>query len=89
MRQSPGYEDHKHHTHVCKLDKALYGLKQVPWAWHARLSMKLYELGFNSLKADTSLSILRRSGFIIHILIYVDDIIIASSSSKATDKLIQ
>ncbi|RVW65072.1 Retrovirus-related Pol polyprotein from transposon RE1 [Vitis vinifera] len=32
MEQPPGYVDHRHPLHVCKLKKALYGLKQAPRA---------------------------------------------------------
>ena len=30
VEQPPGFEDHQHPNHVCKLKKALYGLKQAP-----------------------------------------------------------
>jgi hypothetical protein len=55
MKQPPGYEDKEKPSYVCKLDKALYGLKQAPRAWYARLSKKLFDLGFRNSKADTSL----------------------------------
>jgi len=74
MRQPPGYTDPSAPpSYVCKLDKALYGLKQAPRAWYSRLSTKLHELGFKASKADTS----------IFVLIYVDDIIVASSAQNA------
>ncbi|KAK1573098.1 hypothetical protein QYE76_008309 [Lolium multiflorum] len=89
MRQPPGYEDMGKTNYVCKLDKALYGLKQAPRAWYSRLSSKLVSLGFLSSKSDTSLFIYRKSGVTIFMLIYVDDIIVASSSQQATDALLQ
>jgi hypothetical protein len=89
MRQPPGYEDPRNPEAVCKLDKALYGLKQAPRAWYSQLSGKLQELGFHSSKADTFLFIYQKNGVSIFLLIYVDDIIVASSSLAAIDVLLQ
>jgi hypothetical protein len=88
MRQPPGYEDKVHPHHLCKLDKALYGLKQAPRASYSRLSDKLQQLGFVPSKADISLFFYNRGKHIIFILVYVDDIIVASSSTEATDALV-
>ena len=80
MRQPPGYENKKTPHYVRKLDKALYGLKQAPRAWYSRLSSQLSHLGFVASKAGTSLFIYNKATTIIFVLIYVDDIIVASSS---------
>lgn len=88
MRQAPGYEDLRQPNYICKLDKALYGLKQAPRAWYARLSSKLQEIGFVPSRADTSLFFYRRGDVTIFLLIYVDDIIVVSSSEKATKNLL-
>jgi histone deacetylase 1/2 len=84
MQQPPGYEDKLHPNCVCKLDKALYGLKQAPRAWYSRLCHKLEQLGFISSKGDTSLFFYRKGNITIFVLVYVDDIILASSSQEAT-----
>lgn len=89
MKQPQGFEDSKNPGHICKLKKVLYGLKQAPKAWHSRLTSKLQQLGFTSSKSDASLFIFNHGGVTIYMLIYVDDIIIVSSSSSATDKLVQ
>jgi histone deacetylase 1/2 len=89
MRQPPGYEDPHAPYHVCKLDKSLYGLKQAPRAWFAKLSSKLQELDFSPSKADTSLFIYNKSGITIFVLVYVDDIIVTSSSTRAIYALLQ
>jgi histone deacetylase 1/2 len=88
MRQPPGFEDSSRMGHVCKLDKALYGLKQAPRMWYSRLSIKLQSLGFSASKADTSLFFYNKGGVSIFMLIYVDDIVVASLSEKATDALL-
>lgn len=79
MRQPPGYEDAMLIGYVCKLDKALYGLKEAPQAWFSRLSKKLYDLGFQGSKADTSLFFYNKGDLTIYVLTYVDDIIVTSS----------
>jgi hypothetical protein len=89
IRQPPDYDDKTKQNYVCKLDKALYGLKQAPRAWYSRLSIKLQSLGFHTSKTDTSLFFFNRGGVTIFVLIYVDDIIVVSSTHSATWVLLQ
>jgi hypothetical protein len=70
------------------LQRALYGLKQSPRAWYARLSDRLHQLGFIASKADTSLFIFAHQGVVIYMLVYVDDIVLAGSSSSAIERLV-
>jgi hypothetical protein len=88
MRQPPGYESSEHPNFVCKLDNAIYGLKQASWAWYSKLSSKLRMMGFVPSKGDTSLFFLRVKDVTVYVLVYADDIIVASSSSKATAALL-
>jgi hypothetical protein len=88
MKQPPGFEDFAHPEYICKLDKSLYGLKQALRAWFSRLSTTLLALVFLASKVDMSLFIFNKGGIKIYFLIYVDDIIIISSSSVAIDRLI-
>jgi histone deacetylase 1/2 len=76
-------------NYVCKLDKALYGLKQAPCAWCAWLYGKLEALKFVPSKADTSLFYYRRGMLVMFVLVYVDDIIVASSSYEAMGALLK
>jgi hypothetical protein len=46
-------------------------------------------LGFTPSKGDTSLFFLRDQQVTIFLLVYVDDIIVASSSQEATNALIK
>jgi histone deacetylase 1/2 len=89
MRQPPGFENPNAPNYICKLDKALYGLKQAPRAWYSRLGTKLCDLGFVPLKIDTSLFLFNKEGITIFLLIYVDDIIVTSSSNYAISALLQ
>jgi hypothetical protein len=88
MRQPPGYEDKKTPHYLCKLDKALYGLKQAPRASYSRLSVKLKTLGFTTSKADSSLFFYSDNKCTMFVLVYVDDIFVASSSSVFPDTLV-
>jgi histone deacetylase 1/2 len=89
MKQPPGFESGTNSHLVCKLDKASYGLKQAPRAWYSRLSSKLISLGFRASKSDMSLFINRKSGVVIYMLIYVDDIIVTASSEGAVAALLR
>jgi hypothetical protein len=89
MKQLTRYESKEMPDYVCRLDKAIYGLKQAPRACYSRLSTKLQELGFLPSKGDTSLFFLNKKDIKIFILIYVDDIIVASSSQSATSTLLK
>uniref|UniRef100_A0ACD5Z1K1 Uncharacterized protein n=1 Tax=Avena sativa TaxID=4498 RepID=A0ACD5Z1K1_AVESA len=89
MRQPPGFKEKGKSQYICKLDKAIYGLKQAPHAWYSRLSSKLQNLGFVSFKSDTSLFIFDKNGVTMFLLIYVDDIIVTSSSETAVANLLQ
>jgi hypothetical protein len=75
-------------SYHCKLDKALYGLQQAPRAWYSRLSDKLQSIGFSPSNADISLFQYHKDSTIF-LLVYVDDIIIASSSSSAVEVLLR
>ena len=88
MQQPPGFEDPSYPCHVCKLRKSIYGLKQSPRAWYSRLSDRLQQLGFHSSKVDTSLFIFQHDSVVIYMLVYVDDIVIAGSCSRAVDRLL-
>jgi hypothetical protein len=48
----------------------------------------LLQLGFHASQADVSLFIFNQAGIQIYVLIYVDDIIIISSSTMTVDKLL-
>ena len=88
MCRPPGFVDPSRPQHLCRLVKALYGLKQAPRAWHARLGTTLRAHGFVPSLADTSLFLLQRPTVTMYLLVYVDDIILVSSSDYAADRLV-
>jgi hypothetical protein len=73
---------------VCRLHKALYGLKQAPRAWYVTISSFLKSAGFVISDADPSLFILQRvDGVTVYLLLYVDDILIASQDLKSVEEV--
>jgi hypothetical protein len=88
MKQPPGFLDPSWPHYHCKLDKAIYGLKQAPRTWYSRLSHKLQDLGFVPSKAYIFIFFYIKGHITIYVIVYVDDIIVASSSSQASDALL-
>jgi len=80
MHQPMGFRDPNHLNHVCLLKKSLYGLKQAPWAWYKRFVNYISTLGFSHNTYNHSLFIYRQSTTMAYILLYVDDIILTTSS---------
>uniref|UniRef100_A0A803NS67 Reverse transcriptase Ty1/copia-type domain-containing protein n=1 Tax=Cannabis sativa TaxID=3483 RepID=A0A803NS67_CANSA len=73
---------------VCKLKKSLYGLKQASRQWYAKLSTTLLKQGFKQSQNDHSLFIKHQSNNFLAILIYVDDIIVATNNTSALQDFI-
>lgn len=68
--------------HICKLSKAIYGLNQAPRAWFDSLKTTLLKWGFQSIKSDSSIFLLKGKNHMTFLLIYVDDIIVTGNSNK-------
>ena len=64
---------------VCRLRKSLYGLKQAPRCWFAKLSSALKNYGFQQSYSDYSLFTLQKGTTQLHVLVYVDDLVISGS----------
>jgi len=73
---------------VCRLNRSLYGLKQAPRAWYSRFASHLLQLGFVEAKSDTSLFVYRHGMDMAYLLLYVDDIILTTSSHALLRRLI-
>ncbi|GJT92130.1 retrovirus-related pol polyprotein from transposon TNT 1-94 [Tanacetum coccineum] len=82
VSQPEGFVDPDRPHHVYRLKKALYGLKQAPRAWYDTLSKFLLAQGFSKGVVDPTLFIRTTGKHTLHVQIYVDDIIFASSDPK-------
>ena len=65
---------------VCKLEKALYGLKQAGRAWNEKILSALLQLQFTPLDSDSCVFVHRADDYVMFIVLYVDDLLIISSS---------
>jgi len=88
MHQPPGFRDRNNPDHVCLLKKSLYGLKQAPRAWYQWFASFLSTIGFVNSKSDHSLFIYNHGHDTVYILLYVDDIILTTSSHFLHDTII-
>ncbi|CAN1164294.1 Retrovirus-related Pol polyprotein from transposon RE1 [Linum perenne] len=61
---------------VCRLRKSLYGLKQASRQWFAKLTEALLKFGFIQSMSDHSLFTKETTHGVVHMLVYVDDLII-------------
>ncbi|XP_019089825.1 PREDICTED: uncharacterized protein LOC109128249 [Camelina sativa] len=72
---------------VCKLQKSLYGLKQASRQWFLKFSSTLLSLGFTQTFADHTCFLKITDTLFLCVLVYVDDIIIASNNDSEVDLL--
>jgi hypothetical protein len=79
--QPTGFIDTAHSDLVCRLNRSLYGLKQAPQAWYSRFATYLASIGFVEAKSDTSLFIYQRGEDTVYLLLYVDDIVLTTSTA--------
>ena len=72
---------------VCKLNKSLYGLKQTSRQWNAKFCSVIKQLGFKQSKANYSLFTKKFNDSFIALVVYVDDILIASNNVQPVKEL--
>ena len=89
VRPPLGYTS-KFPGNVWRLHRALYGLKQAPRAWYMELRTQLAAHGFTPTHADPSLFVkLDDDGHVIaHILVYVDDCLVAAKTSSEVSETV-
>ncbi|XP_019170444.1 PREDICTED: uncharacterized protein LOC109166015 [Ipomoea nil] len=63
---------------VYKLTKSLYGLKQASRQWNTKLCVALQRMGFKQSVPDNSLFIKGKGSSFVALLVYADDIVVAS-----------
>ncbi|GJU54761.1 putative ribonuclease H-like domain-containing protein [Tanacetum coccineum] len=80
--QPLGFEDPDYPDKVYKVVKALYGLHQAPRAWYGTLAKYLLDNRFQRGKIDQTLFIKKQKGDILHVHVYVDDIIFGFTNKE-------
>jgi hypothetical protein len=81
-RQLPGLVDPEHPDWAYLVRQAVYGLKQAVLAWYQTLSGVFVGLKFEVFDSDLGAFYLCKDGVDIYILVYVDDMLIASQSPE-------
>lgn len=89
MRQPPGFIVKGTERKVCKLKRSLYGLKQATRAWNQKLNAVLEQQGFKRCDADPCLYSKTRKGKKCYVLVYVDDLIVASEDDRMIKNLVE
>ncbi|XP_071719090.1 uncharacterized mitochondrial protein AtMg00810-like [Rutidosis leptorrhynchoides] len=82
-----GFKDLSQPNHVCLLKRSLYVLKQASRSWYLRFTDFVYNLGFFHSKCDHSLLFYNNGPNVAYLLLYVDDIILVTSSYALRDVL--
>ena len=81
MAQPEGYEDGSNKT--CHLLKTLYGLKQSGREWNIELNSQLTKHGYQRIHSDPCVYIQKLKDDTILITIWVDDMLLFATSTKA------
>ncbi|CAL5357317.1 unnamed protein product [Camellia sinensis] len=88
MSQPDGFKVAGKEDWACKLKKSLYGLKQSPRQWYKRFDRFMTEKKYTRNQYDHCVYFRKLSNdSFICLLLYVDDILIASKNKVEIDKL--
>lgn len=73
---------------VCRLNKSLYGLKQAARCWFEEFEKALKEIGFKNSEVDRCIYFLDRNNVKenIYVVLYVDDLVIATADKRGLNK---
>ncbi|KAK8936102.1 hypothetical protein KSP39_PZI012973 [Platanthera zijinensis] len=79
MVQPEGFKSGHSDQLVCKLNKSLYGLKQASRQWYLKFDEVVTSFGFVENKVDRCIYLKISGSRYIFLILYVDDILLASS----------
>ena len=74
-------------TQICKLNKAIYGLKISPKRWNKKFTEVVLALGLQNTIHEPCLYTYRENGNVAVIVLYVDDMLIASNDEKKMEEI--
>lgn len=78
MKQPPGFTITGLEQHVCFLRRSLYGLKQSARVWNRAIHQVLIDANYVQSHYDPCLYVMSDHGEFCYVLIYVDDLVVAS-----------
>ena len=79
MNQPDGFQKEGEEHLVCQLRKSIYGLKQASRQWYLKFDEVVTSLGFKENDVDQCIYMLMSAGNFIILVLYVDDILLASN----------
>lgn len=85
MRQPPGFVERGKEGLVCRLHKSIYGLRQSAKCWNDRFDEALRNMGFRPTAADPCLYTREQNKKRVYIVVYVDDVVVASEEEDELD----
>lgn len=74
---------------VCRLKRSIYGLKQSARVWNQRIDGVFKSMQFIPSKADPFLYVRNKGNRVSFILIYVDDVIIATQTKEEFERIFE
>ncbi len=88
ISQPSGYIEPGKEDMVCHLLKSLYGTKQAARQWYKKVRTTMTNNGFEVCQSDNCIYIRRIEDELSIIALYVDDLIIASSTMDGVKKIV-
>jgi histone deacetylase 1/2 len=85
-QQPTGFKDSLQPASVCVLSCSIYGLHQALRAWFTRFAEYTISLGFKQSRFDSSMFVYGTGVNMAYLLLYVDDIILSTSSTVVTTR---
>ena len=88
MTQLDGFQPAGKDDWVCKLQRSLYGLKKYPRQWYLHFDKFIKKQKFSTSQFDHCVYCRKlQNGTFIYLLLYIDDMLIASKSVVEIDRL--
>jgi capsid portal protein len=79
MTQAKGFDMKGKEHMACHMKKSIYGLKQAPRQWYLKFDEIIINFGFKENEEDNCIYAKFKNGKFIFLILYVDDILLASS----------
>ena len=79
MKQPKGFIMEGKENMGCRLKKSIYGLKQASRQWYLKFNQTIKSFGFKENIEDNCIYAKFKNGKYIFLILYVDDILLASS----------